>query len=101
MSETTNQQASAPSTIPTIFATAVKKELLTSGGGWGGKNSTAVIEAITDEAYGSGEGFDAIRLYVGQLVNPSAFRQKLEDKGLVPAAVKGSRKSGVDVLAGL
>lgn len=98
---TENQQVSAPSSAPVVFATAVKKELLTSGGGWGGKNSTAVIEAICDEAYGTGEGFDAIRLYVSQLVNPSAFRQKLEDKGLVPAAVKGSRKSGVDVLAGL
>lgn len=99
MSET-NQQANA-SKIPQVFATAVKKELLTSGGGWGGKNSTAVIEAICDEAYGAEEGFDTIRLYVSQLVNPSAFRQKLEDKGLVPKAEKGSRKSGVDVLAGL
>lgn len=101
MSEEKKEATPTPSKIPQVFAAAVKKELLTSAGGWGGKNSTAVIEAICDEAYSEGEGFDGIRLYVGQLVNPSAFRQKLEDKGLVPAAVKGSRKSGVDVLAGL
>lgn len=91
--------------ITVAFATAVKEQLKTSGGGWGGGNSTAVIGALVETMVGEEEialeGFDAIRLYVGQLVNPSAFRQKLEDKGLVPAAVKGSRKSGVDVLAGL
>lgn len=50
------------------------------GSSWGGADSVAVIEAITDAAYLDGEapGFDAIRELVSELVNPSAFRQKLE-----------------------
>jgi hypothetical protein len=70
----------------------------TAGTSWGGEESTAVIEKITDAAYlgESPEGFDAIRDLVKALVNPSAFRQQLgklppTSPMYVKPAEKGSR----------
>lgn len=71
--------------------------------GWGGEDSLTVIESLCDAAYlgDEPEGFDAIKENVGALVNPSAFRQKLEGKGLVRKGEKGKRNTGVDLLAGI
>lgn len=47
---------------------------------WGERESTAVIEALADTAYGLEEGFDGIRDLVRRVVNPSAFAQFLESQ---------------------
>jgi hypothetical protein len=88
--------------INNAFVAAVKKQLQANGGsGWGGRDSLAVIESICDAAYlgDAPEGFDGVRERVLALVNPSAFRQSLEAKGLVKASVPGTRSKKVDLLA--
>lgn len=65
--------------IMKVYVGAVAARVKMNGGtSWGGADSTAVIEALADAAYSTDEGFDPIRGLVGELVNPSAFRQKLE-----------------------
>lgn len=61
-----------------FVAEVTKRSEANMHGSWGTDDSIAVIEQLADEAYSSGEGFDAIRSFVADLVNPSAFRQKLE-----------------------
>lgn len=50
---------------------------------WGEAESLAVVEALCDVLLNNedaqADGFDAIRENVRQVVNPSAFAQKLED----------------------
>lgn len=102
--------------IVAAFGKAVKKQLGEQGAvfgpdgkatnlaaGWGGKDSVAVIQEIADAAYlgDSPEGFDGIAAYVLALVNPSAFRQSLEAKGLVRKTEKGTRAGKADLLAGI
>jgi len=83
-------------TLKQVYSNAVAARLSAqSNRGWGGKDSLAVIEALTDWAYGeSNEGFDPVRESIGELVNPSAFRQKLEgnydDKAKAPKTGVGS-----------
>lgn len=68
-------------TIKEAYRNAVEKQVkANSASGWGERDSVAVIEAIVDAAYLDDEagGFDGVREYVRNLVNPSAFAQKLE-----------------------
>ena len=71
-------------TIKEVYGDAVKQQVAAcnnAGIGWGRDQSVRVVEALCDAAYLDGEapaGFDAIRVLVGQLVNPSAFYQQLQ-----------------------
>lgn len=65
--------------IVKAYNESVSAQLKANGNsGWATPQSVAVIEAISDAAYGSDEGFDVIRPLVTELCNASAFRTKLE-----------------------
>lgn len=68
-------------TITETFVAAVAARATANmHGSWGTEDSVSVIEQLVDAAYlgDKPEGFDAVRALVADLVNPSAFRQKLE-----------------------
>lgn len=82
---------------------AVKK---TNHSAWGADESVEVIEKIVDAAYlgDEPEGFDAVRGLVKELVNASAFRQKLEKlPSTHPCHIKpsGNKRGASSALAAL
>lgn len=92
--------------IKKVYLDAVAEQAAKTGHlSWGGDESTAVIEKVADAAYSIDEGFDAIRGMVAVLVNPSAFKQRLEKldasnpRHIVPSGKKrGGSPAGVPEL---
>ncbi len=67
--------------VMAAFDVAVLKQLKANNrSGWTTPDSVAVMEAICDVAYSTGEGFDVIRGYMTDLGNASGFRIKLEKR---------------------
>lgn len=69
--------------IKDTFKTVVRQQVAKGGKvRWGEAESLAVIEALVEvmmsNADAQADGFDAIRVNVAQVVNPSAFAQTLE-----------------------
>lgn len=92
--------------VQSVFGAKVAERVKLGGNvSWGGDDSVATIEALADAAYSLDEGFDLIRGYVSELVNPSAFAQKLEKLPEGSAChitrPKRERGKGSDAMAGL
>ena len=65
--------------------------------GWGGEDSLTVILAIVKDFYSdakmAGKEIDGdAKEQIKSLVNPSAYRQVLEDQKVLNESVKGSKK---------
>lgn len=69
--------------IKETFKMSVRTQVAKGGGvRWGEAESLAVVEdlvtVLLSNEDAQAEGFDAIRHQVGQVINPSAFAQRLE-----------------------
>jgi hypothetical protein len=108
---TEQQNSEVKATFESIFATEVVKRVrMNNHTSWAGADSLHVIEALCDHAYlDTQEGFSIkLRSLVGDLMNASAFRQKLEKlptsnpAHVVPTGNKRGTPSGaLATLAGL
>lgn len=68
--------------------------------GWGQQDSIAVIQAVLcNETGSSAEDLKPLMALIEPLVNPSAFRQKLESQGVLAKSEKKQREK--NAIAGL
>lgn len=74
-----------------VFQTSVKAQISNKDAGWGQKQSLAVVKDMVKQATGE-ECSESLALAIGQVINPSAFRQVLEKQGLLNVQEKKSKR---------